>query len=174
MEHSFWYNYYYKDLQNTQNLAKEIKEKSENLNGFFKELNALKKKYNFNTTRDSIKDSKKRYKQAEKGVLQDFSVLCVGSLRATGEYRERIRKLLSDNDVLISYEHGGLGFLSTTIVQAKEDDYETDGECLALSDGNGGSVFFKRETMFDSNFVFSLESLVVEAQKKGCWNEFYD
>ena len=174
MEHSFWYNYYYKDLQDTQNLAKEIKEKSERLNGFFKELNALKKKYNFTATRDSIKDSKKRCERAEKGVLQDFCLLCVGSLRSTKEYRKKIRKLLSDNDILISYEQGGLSFLSTTLVQAKEEDFSTDGECMALSDGNGGDIFFKRETVFDMNFVSSLESLVVEAQKKGCWNEFYD
>lgn len=174
MEHSFWYNYYYKDLQKTQDLAKEIEQKSKNLNGFFKELKALKKKYNFNTTRDSIKDSKKRYKQAEKSVLQDFSVLCISSLRATGECRDKIKKFLSDNDVLISYEQGGLSFFSTILVQAKEEDYETDGECLAFSDGNGGSIFFKRETLFNSDFVSSLESLVMEAQKKGCWNEFYD
>ena len=57
MEHSFWYNYYYKDLQNAQNLAKEIKEKTERLNGFFKELDALKtswKKFVSNGTEQSF------------------------------------------------------------------------------------------------------------------------
>lgn len=146
-----------------QEISLDILHANEKLKDYYKELNELKKKFNFKKNILCVKNENKRYEKKNLERTRAVMVLCLCSEEYTSEKYYRITEFLAENFVYVDVFPADLEKFMQYVVTATETDFVYYQDVVTIRDEiTESEVTVPLAILDDNNFFDNLVEMYEE------------